>query len=106
MLKCIFWIQVVLALGCEVIAVITNYLIRPLANFDTERAKVEGIMAKEGHFDVSQGAFSVMHYFITALHAGGQVNFWMLQISCIALFFGGVIGLQKLYRMKKTNLGE
>jgi len=96
MLKTIFYIQLVLVCLCESIAIFANFYTRPLADFDSEQIRVETLITKNNHF-FSSNDLAIVHYFTTALYKGGCFNFYMLQVTCILLAAGAIIGLKEAY---------
>jgi hypothetical protein len=103
MIKSIFYSQIILAVGCEAVALFLNYFTRPLAHFADEQTAVEKVLVSGGHFNPGSTGFSVMHYFISTLYDDVQVHFDLLQIACLALFFGGLIGLIQIHKIEKAT---
>lgn len=101
MIKIIFYIQIVFAIVCDTVAWIVN-LTPPLANFESRLASLEKLISQgEGTIRSSQHILDALHYFIIAIYQGGLVSFYMLQITCMGLFIGGIMGLKEHYSIQK-----
>jgi hypothetical protein len=97
-LKIIFYLQIVFAVLCDSIVWVLE-LTRPLVDFNLEQIRVEELLSREGHF-INHKPLEVLHYFTSSEYHGGLVSFYALQITCLSLVFGGIMGLGKLSSFK------
>ncbi len=97
MLRGIFYAQIAFAVVCDSSAFVVKFFVRPFDNFDSEQANLEKLISQKGHF-LDPSLMNAIHYFTTTLYNGWQVIFCILQITCIWLIVGGIMGIRELSR--------